>query len=171
MSSNVNPFVHSTHSDVNGHNEVSRLSELSDINSDFSCVDVLERGPESPDLVSAAAPEGVNWPRVVISSTDQIVLFGLHGGAGTSTVSMLFGNGAFDAGQGWPVSDDGSEARVLAVTRTHFRGIQAAEDFTQCWGSGQLSESRLLGLILVDDGPRLIDSQQRSVKRDRKSVV
>lgn len=171
MSRHVNPFVHNVHNahnahnDVSGHNEVSRLNELSDINHEFSYVDVLERGPESPKVVNARAPEGICWPRSSISGSDRIALFGLHGGAGTTTLTWIFGDDAIDTGQGWPVSDDGNEARVIAVARTHYRGLSVADDFTQLWGSGQLNESRLLGLILVDDAPRLVDSQQRAVKR------
>lgn len=168
MSRHANPFVHNGHNghnDVSGHNEVSRLNELSDINHEFSSVDVLECGPESPALVNATAPAGTCWPRVTVPGAGQIVLFGLHGGAGTTTLATICGDDVIDAGQGWPVSADGNEARVIAVARTHYRGLSVADDFTQLWGSGQLNESRLLGLILVDDAPRLVDSQQRAVKR------
>lgn len=168
MSSRPNPFVQSLPKEFNGVSHVSGVSDVSDVSpiiDEFSSVYVLECGPESPALVNATAPAGTCWPRVTVAGAGQIVLFGLHGGAGTTTLATIFGDDVIDTGQGWPVSGDGNEARVIAVARTHYLGLSVADDFTQLWGSGQLNESRLLGLILVDDAPRLVDSQQRAVKR------
>jgi hypothetical protein len=168
MSSRPNPFVHSAPKEFNGVSHVSGVSDVSDVSpiiDEFSCVYVLERGPESPDLVNALAPSSGEWPTSSVPHDVRLAVFGLHGGAGTSTVAQLFDGNAFDAGQGWPLKEDGSEMAAIAVSRTHYAGLEAAESFTQHWGSGSLRGSRLLGLILIDDAPRLIDSQQRAVKR------
>jgi hypothetical protein len=103
-----------------------------------------------------------------------VTVFGLHGGAGTSTVASLFGGDALDAGTGWPVAGGWTRPlpvlHVLAVARTHHTGLAAAEDFTHQWAAGQLPGSTLLGLVLVDDGPTLTDGQKKAVKRLLRKV-
>ncbi|MFC7403433.1 DUF6668 family protein [Citricoccus sp. GCM10030269] len=103
-----------------------------------------------------------------------MTVFGLHGGAGTTTVSSLFGSDALDAGTGWPVAGGWTRPLptldVLAVARTHYAGLVAAEDFTNQWGAGLLADSRLLGLVLVDDGPTLTDGQKKTIKRLLRKV-
>lgn len=126
-------------------------------------------GPQQPLLVGAL-PEGVAaWPRVEVTDHRLITVAGLHGGAGASTVAQLFGEDAVDAGQGWPVAAGWARPlprlNVVVVARTHSTGLQAAEQFAGQWAAGELSESRLLGLVLVDDGPKLLDAQSRQVKR------
>lgn len=132
---------------------------------------VVEYGPSSPKdlglVGSTSSPK--QWPRTKISDHKNITIFGLHGGAGTSTVAKLFGDDAFDGGQGFPVATGWTRPlpvlNVLAVARTHFAGLRAADEFTQAWATGELAESNVLGLILVDDGPHLIMDQKRMVKR------
>lgn len=159
MSSRLNPFVQGM------PNEISDFSDVSVIIDDSLCVSVLESGPESPDLVNSVVPETPSWPVKAVLNETELAIFGLHGGAGTSTIAKLFGDPAVDVGQGWPVTGNGTELPVIAVARTHYKGLAAAESFTEHWGAGLLPASRLIGLILIDDAPRLTDSQKKAVKR------
>lgn len=126
-------------------------------------------GPQAPLAGLSAPSEQAEWSRTPVEDHRLLTVAGLHGGAGTSTVARLLGDDAFDAGTGWPIAAGWvrplPRLSVVAVTRTHEVGIEAAEIFTQQWLAGQLHESRLLGLIIVDDAPKLLDSQQRAVKR------
>ena len=126
-------------------------------------------GPQEPLLVGSL-PEGVAaWPRVEVVEHRLITVAGLHGGAGTSTVARLFGDDAFDAGQGWPVAAGWARPlpalNVVVVARTHRTGLRVADQFARQWAVGELTESRLLGLVLVDDGPRLLSVQAQEAKR------
>lgn len=130
---------------------------------------VALNGPQEPLLVGSL-PEGVPaWPRVEVAEHRLITVTGLHGGAGTSTVARLFGDDAFDAGQGWPVAAGWARPlpilNVVVVARTHHVGLGAADQFARQWTAGELPESRLLGLVLVDDGPRLLSFQAQQTKR------
>nr|WP_147640492.1 DUF6668 family protein [Nesterenkonia massiliensis] len=51
------------------------------------------------------------------------------------------------------------------MARTHYAGLEAADAFLRQWAAGELQESRLLGLVLVDDAPRLLNSQAQEAKR------
>lgn len=143
--------------------------EVGEIRDDVLGAQVIVPGPQNP-LPSVSAPAGAApWPRRQVEDHRLITVAGLHGGAGTSTVAAMFGDQAFDAGVGWPTASGWVRPlptlRVVVVARTHRVGLEAAEDFTQQWLAGELTDSRLLGLILVDDAPRLLESQRRSVKR------
>jgi hypothetical protein len=104
-----------------------------------------------------------------VAGTPTICVAGVHGGAGASTLTQLLGPGAYDAGVTWPVA--GGWARplpalpVVLVARTHGAGLAAAERAARSWAAGELSDSRLLGLVLVDDAPRLTKTQKQSAKR------
>ena len=53
----------------------------------------------------------------------------------------------------------------MAVFRSHWRGLEAADRFAEQWAAGMLTGSTLLGLVIVDDGPTLSDGQRRAMKR------
>nr|WP_298461186.1 DUF6668 family protein [uncultured Cellulomonas sp.] len=69
----------------------------------------------------------------------------------------------------WPVA--GGWARplpvlpVVLVARTHGAGLAAAERVARSWAAGELGESQLLGLVLVDDAPQLTKAQKAAAKR------
>ncbi|MEV4902894.1 DUF6668 family protein [Citricoccus sp. NPDC055426] len=133
--------------------------------------DVIYRGPASPEEVTVTAdPDETPWLQNTVTDFRPVTVFGLHGGAGATTVASLFGDDGLDAGLGWPVPGGWTRPLptldVLAVARTHYAGLAAAEAFTNQWATGRLpSSSRLLGLVLVDDGPTLTDGQKTAVKR------
>ena len=84
-------------------------------------------------------------------------------------MAALLGGEAVDAGQGWPVAGGWTRPRpelnVLAVCRNHRAGIEAGVEFAKQWASGSLKDSRLLGILIVDDGPKLLDAQKRATKK------
>lgn len=94
---------------------------------------------------------------------------GLHGGAGATTLSRLLGEGVQDVGTSWPVAAGWArplpQLPVLAVARTHLAGMRAADRLARLWADDRLSRSRLVGLVLIDDAPRLLPSQKQAAKR------
>lgn len=127
-------------------------------------------GPSEPRLTGQqASATQSSWPRVTVTPGGLVTVAGLHGGSGASTVASLFGGETVDAGVGWPAPRGWQRPlptlNVVMVARTHRNGLELAADFARCWNADQLPESRLLGLILVDDGPKLWDQQRRSIKR------
>jgi hypothetical protein len=137
--------------------------------------EALYYGPASPDEITVAIdPDAAPWPQTTVTDFRAVTVFGLHGGAGTTTVASLFGDDAVDVGTGWPVAGGWTRPlptlHVLAVARTHYTGLAAAEAFTHQWAAGQLPASTLLGLVLVDDGPTLTDGQKKAVKRLARKV-
>lgn len=133
--------------------------------------EALYYGPTSPDEITTTADsDAPPWPHTTVMDFRTVTVFGLHGGAGATTIASLFGQDALDAGTGWPMAGGWTRPLptldVLAVARTHYAGLAAAEAFTNQWAAGRLpSSSRLLGLVLVDDGPALTEGQRKAVKR------
>lgn len=123
--------------------------------------DLRASGPAQPTgWHGATAPEAL--PRVFAPATDRVQVVGLHGGSGASTLSRLLGaERATDAGTKVPM---GGAPVVLLVARTHAAGLAAVRRAGQSWAAHQLDDVRLLGLVLVDDGPRMSREQQRQVK-------
>lgn len=160
-----NPFTHALPEEP---------EDVGDLRDDVLGATTIIQGPPEP-LVTVPSPVGVTpWPRVAVQDHRLITVAGLHGGAGTSTVAAMLGERATDAGTGWPVASGWIRPlptlRVVVVARTHQVGLEAAENFTQQWLAGDLTDSRLLGLVLVDDAPRLLEEQQRAVKRLLRKV-
>lgn len=160
-----NPFTHVPEDEP---------EDVGDLRDDVLGAETIIKGPPEP-LATIPSPAGATpWPRVTVEDHRLITVVGLHGGAGTSTVASMLGERSLDAGTGWPVASGWvrplPRLRVVVVARTHWVGLKAAQDFTQQWLAGDLHESRLLGLVLVDDGPKLLDQQQRAVKRLLRKV-
>lgn len=79
-------------------------------------------------------------------------IVGLHGGAGTTTVSRILGERlAVDADRSIP----SSPAALLFVARTHGAGLDAALAAGQWWSAGVLAGSVVAGLVLVEDAPSI----------------
>lgn len=127
------------------------------------------RGPSSPEAaprvdVSAEQP----WPTVDVVNRPLVTVVGLHGGSGASLVSGLLGADALDVGRSWPVfagwDRPAPSLPVVVTARTNYEGVAAASRFARLWAAQTLPSSTLLGIVLIDDGPKL-SSQQRSVVR------
>ncbi|MCB7138246.1 DUF6668 family protein [Cellulosimicrobium marinum] len=124
------------------------------------------RPQSAPDVdVSDERP----WPVVETGDRPALCVMGLHGGAGASTVTALLGPDALDVGQHWPVASGWERPlprlNVVAVARTHRAGLAAADRFAKLWAADTLPASRLVGLVLVDDGPRLTAAQRSAARR------
>lgn len=130
---------------------------------------VAARGPQRPSTEPLDVAAGALHRREVSAPNVSLCVAGTHGGAGASTLTALLGAGAFDAGVAWPVA--GGWARplpvlpVVLVARTHGAGLSAAERAARSWAAGELAESRLLGIVLVDDAPQLTKAQKAAAKR------
>ncbi|NYJ76535.1 DUF6668 family protein [Allobranchiibius huperziae] len=117
--------------------------------------DLAATGPARP--LGIQAPVGASLPRTFAGPEARTYMVGLHGGAGVTTLTQLLGEQvAVDAGTKVPL---GGTPKVLLVARTHAAGLAAVQRAGQVWAAGQLSDVELLGLVLVDDGPRIGKAQ------------
>lgn len=162
MSRRTNPFV-------KREAAITQAPEEAVLHDSLLGARLMESGPASPDALPIS-PEDVTskaWPKVQISAIPEsrITVMGLHGGAGASTLAALMGEGVGDHGQAWPEPPEGQALGVVAVFRSHWRGLEAADRFAEQWAAGMLTGSTLLGLVIVDDGPTLSDGQRRAMKR------
>ena len=134
-------------------------------------------GPPSPATAPPVAGEVVEWPLVEAATSSGLMVMGLHGGAGTSLVTSLLAHvehaemrwEAHDVGTAWPVAGGWTRPRpplnVVAVYRPHRTGVEAAERFARTWAKNALPDSQLLGIVAVDDGPKLLEAQKQAVRR------
>jgi hypothetical protein len=132
----------------------------------------------------AGAPPGVvipppreamlGWRRepVPCRPEDRVWLLGVHGGAGVSTLRGCLeqaGLLAADAGRAWPVPDG---RPVLAVARSHGRGLKAAQTAALQYLSGNTPPGTVLaGCVLVPDGPGKLPRQVIAAARSLVSSV
>lgn len=108
-------------------------------------------GPSRP--LGIDAPPGASLDRAFVESDPRTQLVGLHGGAGTTTLAGLLGSDRVaDAGTKVPM---GGTPRVLFVARTHAAGLAVVQEAAQVWAAREISDVQVLGLVLVDDGPRI----------------
>lgn len=132
--------------------------------------DVEVTGPSSP-VHSPRTGQGSLAVRESEEPADvpvgDVSLVGLHGGAGVSTLSALLGGDVVDAGTQLPTGNPYVPARprVLLVARTHSRGLSAAEEVTTAWSHRELTDLDVIGLVLVDDGPKLAPATRQTVSR------
>lgn len=117
------------------------------------------RGAETPAALVSDAP--------ATAPAGSVALVGLHGGAGVSTLAGLIGKGVVDAGTEVPVVNPyvPGRPRVLLVARSHARGLHAAEEVTTAWSHRELPDLDVVGLVLVDDGPKLSAATRQTVAR------
>lgn len=123
--------------------------------------------PESAPHVDVSSERP--WPVVETAERPTVCVMGLHGGAGASTVTALLGPDALDVGRAWPVASGWERPlptlAVVAVARTNRAGLEAADRFARLWAAETLRASRLVGLVLVDDAPRLTVAQRSAARR------
>lgn len=134
--------------------------------------DMVLCGPSTPDVAPTAHPQGEAWPTIEISHATPVMVMGLHGGAGASTVARLLGDVATDCGTHWPLAGGWVRPRpslsVIAVCRTHRSGLDAGFEFGRQWASRMLPEAdQLAGIVVIDDGPKLLSVQKTAVKQIR----
>lgn len=132
--------------------------------------DVEVTGPSSPIHAPRDAgdrPSVLEPPTPIPLAEKNVAVVALHGGAGATTLSMLLHAGVDDAGTQLPAANPyvSARPRVLFVARTHARGLEAAETATTAWSHGELPAIDLVGLVLVDDGPKLSSQTRHAVAR------
>ena len=110
-------------------------------------------GPPVPPGTGAGPPRPA-MPRQVVGFDALLWVVGLHGGSGATSVATALGADVVESPRAWPVSRP-LEPQVLLVARTHVVGLAAAEAAIQEWASAELRDLRLLGVVLVDDAPRI----------------
>jgi len=136
---------------------------------DFLGLGIVTSGPGAPAVAARGPASSMVLPRRELTTQPLVCVVGVHGGAGTSSLTALLGEGAFDAGMCWPVA--GGWLRplptlaVVLVARTHGAGLAAADLAARAWAAGELGESRLLGLVLIDDAPHLTKTQTAAARR------
>jgi len=89
-------------------------------------------------------------------NTEPLVwVVGVHGGSGASTVAALLGEDAVELYRHLPIVPHGwAPPRVLLTARTHAAGLHYAAGVAAQWATGRTG-IELLGLAVLDDGPRL----------------
>lgn len=133
-------------------------------------------GPASPKSAPIVDVAGETpWPTTQVVATPSVCVMGLHGGAGASLVAALIGPEAYDTERAWPLFAGWARPEpvlsVVAVARTNYAGVEAASRFARLWAAGTLPEpTRLLGLVLIDDAPKLVAQQKDVAKRLARMV-
>ncbi len=126
---------------------------------------------ETPeDLAVAPLWVGVGAPQPGIPVPDRVdrlgrvsvplgsvLVVGVHGGSGESTLARWLG--CRSTGHRWPVIE-ASTPRVLLCARTTAQGIAAARMAAREWASGEAAVD-LLGLVLIEDAPGRLPKQLR----------
>lgn len=137
-------------------------------------VEIEEALPPSPvadpDFEGAFVPQPATVPPPdtalpfrVVESTDQVWWFGVHGGAGESTLAAISGGQAAD--HRWPQSaPEDTPATVVLVARTHHAGLLRAQHAATEWASGQV-RARLVGMVLVADAPGKLPKPLRDLSQ------
>lgn len=110
-------------------------------------------GPQAP--LNIPQQVGVGLPPWRVTTNPALWVIGVHGGAGATTITRLLGPATTELARHYPVAPTGAPApRVLLVARTHASGLTAARGAAAQWASGTTGVT-LVGLVVIDDGPRL----------------
>jgi hypothetical protein len=127
-------------------------------------------GPSSPEAAGQVdASKDEPWPVVEVTARPLVTVVGLHGGSGASLIAGLLGDDVLDIGRSWPVFTGWDRPMpslpVVVCARTNYQGVAAAARFARLWAAETLTSSTLLGMVLIDDGPKLTAQQSRVVRR------
>lgn len=127
-------------------------------------------GPSQPLAVRPDAPMSDELPVKAVEQPAPVLLAGVHGGAGVSTLEHLLTGYGVDTGRTWPGPNPWLTAQfpgaVLLCARTHARGLVAAREVLTAWHAGAYALGLpLLGLCLIDDGPKLTKDQIGQIKK------
>lgn len=127
-------------------------------------------GPKRPLARRDESEPAPRLPVVESTSTALVRVVTTHGGAGGSTLADLLGDAlADDAGAFWPMAHpwvpESTDGRILLVARTHRAGLLALREVLTAWhADAYRSGLPLMGVCLVDDGPRMEKSQIAEIK-------
>ena len=127
-------------------------------------------GPKQPLAMRTDPAPAPPVPLTPSTSTSPLRVVAAHGGAGATTLCELLGNTlASDGGGKWPQAHawvpESVHGRVLLAARSHRAGLLAARETLTAWHAGAyVGGLELLGILLVDDAPRLTKGQIAEIK-------
>ena len=150
--------------------------ELDDID------DAFVLGAQVPIGLDVDVAQGLpSHPVGEAASTTLVFVVGVHGGAGATTVAGLLAAAeqehpprpswsgprtVMESRQHWPIGvGQWVPSATLLVARTHAAGLDLLTQAARQWATGRLIGVRLVGVVLVDDGPRLTSRQRAEVER------
>ena len=97
--------------------------------------------------------------------------FGVHGGAGESTLARLF-RGTRATEHRWPVgSPDGGKAPVVLVARTSWLGMSAVQGAMREWDQLERGRVLVLGLVLIAHRPGRLPKDLQRLQRDLRGAT
>lgn len=127
-------------------------------------------GPKQPLAVSADATTAARVPLAVSTSTSPVRAVAAHGGAGVTTLCGLLGDALANDSEGqWPQAHawvpESAHGRVLLLARSHRAGLLAAHEILTAWHGGAYDAGLgLMGILILDDAPRLSKGQVAEIK-------
>lgn len=127
-------------------------------------------GPKQPLAVRTDATPATPVPLAVSTSTSPLRAVAAHGGAGVTTLCELLGDALASDGEGkWPQAHawvpESAHGRVLLTARSHRAGLLAAREVLTAWHAGAYADGlELMGILILDDAPRLSKGQVAEVK-------
>ena len=127
-------------------------------------------GPSQPLASREGSTPPPHLPVAGVAESASVLVAGVHGGAGVSTLVDLLDGYGVDTGRAWPSPNPwvngSSSGGVLLVARTHARGRAAARAVLTAWHAGAYVRGvPLLGVCLVDDAPKLSKEQVSDIKK------
>ena len=131
---------------------------------------VSTTGPRHPLAVRDGVDAIDTLPLSPLEAMSAVLVAGVHGGAGATTLAQLLGENATDTRRTWPTPNPWlngpTTGGVLLCARTHARGLDAARAVLTVWHAGAYATGLpLLGICLIDDAPRLSKEQITEIKR------
>ncbi|MFD7548339.1 DUF6668 family protein [Streptomyces sp. NPDC059816] len=104
------------------------------------------------DVDSQHAQEPVDETTQGVPPGCEFSWFGVHGGAGATTLAALAGG--VDVGRRWPNTAQGEPPDLLLVARTHAAGLTAVSQTLDLFRRGHQPEGlRIIAVVLVADAP------------------
>ena len=102
-------------------------------------------GPESPAGDASVSTESRPWPQQEVTALTDVMVMGLHGGAGASTVARLLEDRATDVGTSWPTAGGWTRPRPVlnVLSGLPYRSRWADGRHGVCQAMGQGKSDRL----------------------------
>ncbi|MET7987937.1 hypothetical protein [Streptomyces sp. NPDC005281] len=124
-----------------------------------------QHGPGGPEIWIRGTVGEPEQPSQQYEEDQQLLLrtrqfswVATHGGAGSSTLTTVFGG--HDAGRDWPRPDRGDPGSVLLVGRTHAAGLDAVSHTLDIFRRGDAPPGLDLdAIVLVADAPGRLPRQ------------
>ena len=131
---------------------------------------VSTTGPRYPLAVREGVDAVDALPLSPREAMVAVLVAGVHGGAGATTLALWLGEDAAETRRTGPTPNPWltgpTAGGVLLCARTHARGLDSARSVLTAWHAGAYATGLpLLGICLIDDAPRLAKEQIAEIKR------